>query len=84
MADGLEIPALLKRGATGQRQNIGRVHVTRCTVVPPNTIMRIQCEVDKSYEGGTYLVTPGCGRKSTCHAICCCQCKRGENRHTGR
>ena len=64
MADGLEIPALLKRGATGQRQNVGRVHVTRLTVVPPNTVMRVQCDVDMCYEGNTCLVSPGCGRKA--------------------
>ena len=64
MADRLEIPAFLKRGATGQRQNVGRVHVTKRTVVPPNTVMHMQCDVDKSYEGNTCLVSLGCGRKA--------------------
>ena len=31
MADGLEIPALLKQGAMGQRQEVGRIHVSRHT-----------------------------------------------------
>ena len=64
MADGLEIPALLKRGATGQRQEVGRVHVSRRTIVPPSTVMRIECGVDWSYEESTCLVSPGYGRKA--------------------
>ena len=64
MADGLEIPALLKWGATGQRQEVGRVHVSRHTIVPPSTVMQIECDVDWSYEGSTCLVSPGYGRKA--------------------
>ena len=64
MADGLEIPALLKQGATGQRQEVGRVHVSRHTIVPPSTVMWIECDVDWSYEGSTCLVLLGYGRKA--------------------
>ena len=64
MANGLEISALLKRGATGQRQEVGRVHVSRHTIVPPSTVMQIECDEDKSYEGSTCLVSPGYGRKA--------------------
>ena len=78
MADGLGIPALLKRGARGQRQNVGRMHVTRCTVVPPNTVMCVQCDVDESYEGNMCLISPGCGRKALAMLYATVNVKGGE------
>ena len=33
-------------------------------VVPPSTVVWIECDVDESYEGTTRLVSPGCGRKA--------------------
>ena len=63
MVGGIEVPATLKRGSSGQQQGIGRVQVSRRTIVPPNSIMRMECKVDRDYEGNTCLVSPGCGKR---------------------
>ena len=60
MVGGIEVPATLKRGSSGQQQGIGRVQVSKRTVVPPS--MRMECKVDRDYEGSTCLVSPGCGK----------------------
>ena len=62
MVGGIEVPATLKRGSSGQQQGIGRVQVSKRTVVPPNSVMRMECKVDRDYEGSTCLVSPGCGK----------------------
>ena len=59
---GLKIPATLKRGSSGQQQGIGWVHVSKRIVVPPNTVMRLEGKVDRSYDDSTCLVSPGCGK----------------------
>ena len=63
MVGGIEVPATLKRGSSGQQQGIGRVQVCRRTVVPPNSIIRMECKVDRAFEGNTCLVSPGCGKR---------------------
>ena len=60
---------------------MGRVHVTRHTVVPRNTVMRVQCDVDKSYEGSTCLVSPGCGRKALAMLYAAVNVKGGKLSH---
>ena len=62
MVGGIEVPATLKRGSSGEQQGIGRVQVSRCTVVLPNSVMRLECKVDRTYEGNTCLVSPACGK----------------------
>ena len=63
MVGGIEVPATLKWGFSGQQQGIGRVQVSKRTVVPPNSVMRMECKVDRDYEGSTCLVSPGCGKR---------------------
>ena len=63
MVGGNEVPAILKRGSSGQQQGIGRVQVSKRTIVPSNSVMRMECKVDRAYEGSTCLVSPGCGKR---------------------
>ena len=63
MIAGLEVPATLKRGSSGQQQGIGRVLISKHTVVPPNSVMRMECHVDRAYDGSTCLVSPGLGKR---------------------
>ena len=63
MIGGLEVPATLKRGSSGQQQGIGRVLISKRTVVPPNSVMRMECNVDRAYDGSTCLVSPGLGKR---------------------
>ena len=62
MVGGIEVPATLKWGSFRQQQGIGRVQVSRRTIVPPNSVMWLECRVDRAYEGNTCLVSPGCGK----------------------
>ena len=63
MVGGIEVPATLKWGSSRQQQGIGRVQVSRHTVVTPNSVMQLECKVVRAYEGNTCLVSPGCGKR---------------------
>lgn len=51
VVNGREVPALLKKGTSGESYKVGRVQMAYRTVIPPNSKMRVEGEVDGQFSG---------------------------------